>query len=103
MLVTLENIDKLAWEKMDNLLPAIIQDGATGSVLMQGFMNKEALTATLTSQKATFFSRSKLRLWVKGETSDNFLMVNQVLTDCDYDSLLINATPKGPTCNLGFR
>ncbi|GLX80930.1 bifunctional phosphoribosyl-AMP cyclohydrolase/phosphoribosyl-ATP diphosphatase HisIE [Thalassotalea eurytherma] len=103
MLVTLENIDKLAWEKMDNLLPAIIQDGATGSVLMQGFMNKEALRATLTNKKATFFSRSKQRLWVKGETSDNFLMVNQVLTDCDYDSLLINATPKGPTCHLGFR
>ena len=100
MQVTLENIDSLAWEKMDNLLPAIIQDAATGSVLMQGFMNQEALTATLTTEKATFFSRSKQRLWMKGESSNNTLDVKQVLADCDKDCLLIAAEPNGPTCHL---
>lgn len=100
MQVTLDNIDSLAWEKMDNLLPAIIQDAATGSVLMQGFMNQEALTATLTTEKATFFSRSKQRLWMKGESSNNTLDVKQVLADCDKDCLLIAAEPNGPTCHL---
>jgi len=100
MLVTLENSQELAWDKMDNLLPAIIQDAATGAVLMQGFMNKEALNATLTSGKATFFSRSKQRLWMKGESSNNTLDVKQVLADCDKDCLLIAANPNGPTCHL---
>lgn len=100
MLVTLENSQELAWDKMDNLLPAIIQDAATGAVLMQGFMNQEALTATLTSGKATFFSRSKQRLWMKGESSNNTLDVKQVLADCDKDCLLIAANPNGPTCHL---
>ncbi|WP_159821080.1 bifunctional phosphoribosyl-AMP cyclohydrolase/phosphoribosyl-ATP diphosphatase HisIE [Colwellia sp. 20A7] len=101
MLVTIDNINELAWDKMDNLIPAIIQHAATGAVLMQGFMCQEALTATLTSGKATFFSRSKQALWVKGETSGNFLNVEQVLTDCDQDSLLIACNPIGPTCHLG--
>ena len=100
MLVTLENSQELAWDKMDNLLPAIIQDAATGAVLMQGFMNEEALKATLTSGKATFFSRSKQRLWMKGESSNNTLDVQQVLADCDKDCLLIAANPNGPTCHL---
>ncbi|WP_426360053.1 bifunctional phosphoribosyl-AMP cyclohydrolase/phosphoribosyl-ATP diphosphatase HisIE [Pseudocolwellia sp. HL-MZ19] len=100
MLVTLENSQELAWDKMDNLLPAIIQDAATGAVLMQGFMNEEALNATLTSGKATFFSRSKQRLWMKGESSNNTLDVQQVLADCDKDCLLIAANPNGPTCHL---
>ena len=100
MQVTLENIDTLAWDKMDNLLPAIIQDAATGTVLMQGFMNQEALKATLTTEKATFFSRSKQRLWMKGESSNNTLDVKQVLADCDKDCLLIAAEPNGPTCHL---
>lgn len=100
MLVTLDNATSLAWEKMDNLLPAIIQDAATGAVLMQGFMNQEALTATLTSGKATFFSRSKQRLWMKGESSNNTLEVQQVLADCDKDCLLIATKPNGPTCHL---
>jgi len=100
MLVTLENSQDLAWDKMDNLLPAIIQDAATGAVLMQGFMNHEALNATLTSGKATFFSRSKKRLWMKGESSNNTLEVKQVLADCDKDCLLIAANPNGPTCHL---
>ena len=101
MLVTTNNIDDLAWKKMDNLIPAIIQNSATGAVLMQGYMNQASLTATLTTGKATFFSRSKQALWVKGETSGNFLNVEQVLTDCDQDSLLISCQPIGPSCHLG--
>lgn len=101
MLVNKENINELAWQKMDNLIPAIIQHAATGAVLMQGYMNQASLTATLASGKATFFSRSKQALWVKGETSGNFLNVEQVLTDCDQDSLLIACTPIGPSCHLG--
>jgi phosphoribosyl-ATP pyrophosphohydrolase/phosphoribosyl-AMP cyclohydrolase len=101
VLVTTENINELAWQKMDNLIPAIIQHAATGAVLMQGFMNKESLVATLDTGKATFFSRSKQGLWIKGETSGNFLNVHEVITDCDQDSLLIACTPIGPTCHLG--
>ena len=101
MLVNQENMKDLAWHKMDNLIPAIIQHAATGAVLMQGYMNQTSLTATLESGKATFFSRSKQTLWVKGESSGNFLHVKQVLTDCDQDSLLIACTPIGPTCHLG--
>ena len=101
MLVTLKNIEQLAWHKMDNLIPTIIQHRATGAVLMQAYMNKESLTATLNSGKATFFSRSKQALWVKGETSGHFLNVKQILTDCDQDSLLIACTPIGPSCHLG--
>jgi phosphoribosyl-ATP pyrophosphohydrolase/phosphoribosyl-AMP cyclohydrolase len=101
VLVTNDNFADLAWQKMNNLIPAIVQHAATGAILMQGFMNQEALTATLTSGKATFYSRSKQALWLKGETSDNFLNVRQVLTDCDKDSLLIACIPMGPTCHLG--
>lgn len=101
MLVNKDNINELAWQKMDNLIPAIIQHAATGAVLMQGYMSKESLSATLTSGKATFFSRSKQALWVKGETSGNFLNVEQVLSDCDKDSLLIACSPIGPSCHLG--
>ena len=101
MLVTNDNINDLAWQKMDNLIPAIIQHAATGAVLMQGYMNQASLQASLTTGKATFFSRSKQALWVKGETSGNFLEVKQVLTDCDNDSLLIACQPIGPSCHLG--
>ncbi len=101
MLVTKDNIAELAWQKMDNLIPAIIQHAATGAVLMQGYMNQDSLAATLETGKATFYSRSKQGLWVKGETSGNFLEVKQVLTDCDSDSLLIACQPIGPTCHLG--
>jgi len=101
MLVTLENISELSWEKMANLIPAIIQHQDTGAILMQGYMNAESLKQTLTTGKATFFSRSKQAQWVKGETSGNFLNVTQVLTDCDNDSLLIACRPMGPTCHLG--
>ena len=101
MLVTTENINELAWQKMDDLLPAIIQHAATGAILMQGYMSQESLAVTLSTGKATFFSRSKQALWVKGETSGNFLNIQQVLSDCDQDSLLIACTPIGPSCHLG--
>jgi len=101
MLVSKDNINELAWQKMDNLIPAIIQHAATGAVLMQGYMSQASLIATLETGKATFFSRSKQALWVKGETSGNFLEVKQVLADCDSDSLLIACDPIGPSCHLG--
>lgn len=101
MLVTIENIEQLAWDKMNNLIPAIIQHQDTGAILMQGYMNKASLSATFETGKATFFSRSKQALWVKGETSGNFLHVSQVLTDCDQDSLLLACRPIGPSCHLG--
>lgn len=101
MLVNSDNMNDLAWNKMHNLIPAIIQHASTGAVLMQGYMNQASLAATLESGKATFFSRSKQALWVKGETSGNFLEVKQVLTDCDNDSLLIACEPIGPSCHLG--
>lgn len=101
MLVTQENLKTLAWEKMENLIPAIIQHYKTGAILMQGYMNEASLTETLKTSKATFFSRSKQALWVKGETSGHFLNVKQVLADCDKDSLLISCAPIGPSCHLG--
>lgn len=101
MLVTQENLKTLAWEKMENLIPAIIQHHKTGAILMQGYMNEASLTETLKTSKATFFSRSKQALWVKGETSGHFLNVKQVLADCDKDSLLISCAPIGPSCHLG--
>jgi phosphoribosyl-ATP pyrophosphohydrolase/phosphoribosyl-AMP cyclohydrolase len=91
----------LAWDKMDGLLPAIVQDEATGQVLMLGYMDREALAATLKSGFATFFSRSKARLWQKGETSGNRLAVRGVFADCDDDALLVKAEPGGATCHLG--
>jgi phosphoribosyl-ATP pyrophosphohydrolase/phosphoribosyl-AMP cyclohydrolase len=91
---------KLAWEKGDGLLPAIIQHAVSGEVLMLGFMNEEALTATETSGRVTFYSRSKGRLWTKGETSHHFLNVVEIAIDCDHDTLLILAKPEGPTCHL---
>lgn len=85
----------------DSLLPAIIQDFQTQKVLMLGFMNAEAFKKTEESGKVTFYSRSKQRLWTKGEESGNFLNVKQVLLDCDNDTLLIKAEPMGPTCHTG--
>ena len=87
--------------KGDGLLPAIIQDATTAKVLMQGYMNAEALDKTRKEGKVTFWSRSKERLWTKGETSGNFLLVEDILLDCDQDSILIKATPQGPTCHTG--
>jgi phosphoribosyl-AMP cyclohydrolase / phosphoribosyl-ATP pyrophosphohydrolase len=85
----------------DGLVPAIIQDDKTGKVLMLGFMNEEALQKTKESGKVTFFSRSKNRLWTKGEESGNFLLLKNILIDCDNDSLLIKAEPLGPVCHTG--
>ncbi len=85
----------------DGLLPAVVQDDQTGKVLMLGYMNAEAYAKTQAEGIVTFFSRSKQRLWTKGETSANFLHVKQLLVDCDGDTLLIKATPDGPTCHTG--
>jgi phosphoribosyl-ATP pyrophosphohydrolase/phosphoribosyl-AMP cyclohydrolase len=101
MLITKNNISQLAWEKMSGMIPAIIQHQDTGAVLMQGYMNADALAQTLESGLATFYSRTKQALWCKGETSGNYLKVSQVVTDCDQDSLLIACRPQGPTCHLG--
>ena len=85
----------------DGLVPAIIQDFKTHKVLMLGFMNDVALQKTMSEGKVTFYSRSKQRLWTKGEESGNHLMVKEVLSDCDDDTLLIKAEPLGPTCHTG--
>ena len=95
------NIDNLAWEKMDGLIPAIVQDFLDGRVLMQGFMNKEALEVTLDTGKVTFWSRSREQLWTKGETSGHTLDLVDIHPDCDGDCLLVRAHPEGPTCHLG--
>ncbi len=85
----------------DGLVPVIIQDYKTNVVLMLGFMNAEALEKTQAEAKVTFYSRTKQRLWTKGETSNNFLLVKDIKVDCDNDTLLIKAEPKGPTCHTG--
>lgn len=101
--LTSADADALAWAKMGGLLPAIVQDERSGQVLMLGYMNREALDATLATGQVTFHSRSKERLWIKGETSGNILCVAAVHADCDGDALLVLADPVGPTCHLGTR
>jgi phosphoribosyl-ATP pyrophosphohydrolase/phosphoribosyl-AMP cyclohydrolase len=93
--------EALAWQKMSGLLPAIVQDAFDGRVLMQAFMNREALQQTLDGGRVTFWSRSRECLWTKGETSSNFLTLHSIHADCDQDCLLVLATPSGPTCHLG--
>lgn len=85
----------------DNLIPVIIQDAITKNVLMLGYMNKEAYTKTINTKKVTFFSRTKKRLWTKGEESGNFLELIDIKNDCDNDTLLVTVNPKGPTCHTG--
>lgn len=85
----------------DGLVPAIIQDNQTGKVLMLGFMNQEAVDATMSQQKVTFFSRTKNRLWTKGEESGHYLTLVNMQLDCDEDTLLIKAIPNGPVCHTG--
>ena len=96
-----KEITQLDFEKMGGLVPAIIQDSATQKVLMLGFMNEEALRQTVDTGKVTFFSRTKGRLWTKGEQSGNFLHVKSIRQDCDHDTLLIKAEPCGPVCHTG--
>jgi phosphoribosyl-ATP pyrophosphohydrolase/phosphoribosyl-AMP cyclohydrolase len=95
---TMKNLD---FNKSDGLIPAIVQDAQTNVVLMLGFMNEAAYQATVESGKVTFYSRTKQRLWTKGETSGHFLHVAEILSDCDSDTLLIKARPSGPACHTG--
>lgn len=91
----------LDWDKGGGLLPAVVQDWRSGAVLMLGYMDRAALEQTRKSGKVTFFSRSKQRLWTKGETSGNFLLLESLHADCDGDTLLVRARPQGPVCHLG--
>jgi phosphoribosyl-ATP pyrophosphohydrolase/phosphoribosyl-AMP cyclohydrolase len=95
------DIQSLDFQKTDGLLPCIVQDINTHVVLMLGYMNREALERTLSENKLTFYSRTKQRLWTKGETSGNFLHLKEVMIDCDSDTLLFKVTPEGPTCHTG--
>ena len=97
---TAEFIDRVAWEKMDSLVPAIVQNAQTGRVLMLGYMNRESLAATIDTGLVTFYSRSRKTLWCKGEISGNTLEFVSVSLDCDQDTLLVQANPAGPTCHL---
>ena len=92
---------KIDFSKLDGLVPCIVQDAKTHCVLMLGFMNEEAFQKTVTEKRVTFFSRTKQRLWTKGETSGNFLDVVEMMLDCDQDTLLIKAHPIGPVCHTG--
>ena len=92
---------KINFDKHNGLIPAVIQDYRTGKVLMLGFMNHEAFDKTLKEGKVTFYSRTKKSLWTKGETSGNYLLVKDIIEDCDEDTLLIKADPMGPVCHTG--
>ena len=95
------DINTLDWEKMDGLIPAVIQDAFDGRVLMQAYMNKEAVQATIDSGRVTFWSRSREALWTKGETSGNYLELLSIHPDCDGDCLLVMTRPHGPICHRG--
>jgi len=92
---------KLDFSKLDGLVPCVIQDSVSMKVLMLGFMNEEAYQKTLAEKRVTFYSRTKKRLWTKGETSGHYLQLVDVIVDCDNDTLLIKAIPHGPTCHTG--
>jgi phosphoribosyl-ATP pyrophosphohydrolase/phosphoribosyl-AMP cyclohydrolase len=98
--IYMNNID---FNKCNGLVPAVIQDYTTLQVLMTGFMNREALSLTISEGKVTFFSRSRNRLWTKGETSGNFLYVKEITADCDNDTILIKVEPAGPVCHTGSK
>ena len=95
------DIQTLDFDKTQGLIPCIVQDAKTNNVLMLGYMNREALDKTLAENKLTFYSRTKQRLWTKGETSGNYLHLVDVKIDCDNDTLLLKVTPQGPTCHTG--
>jgi len=99
--VTVSDIASLDFAKGDGLLPAVVQHAGTGAVLMLGYMNSDALRETFSRRHVVFFSRSKQRLWEKGETSGHFLELESVRTDCDRDTLLVTAWPHGPVCHVG--
>ena len=101
MKLTQSTISELAWDKMEGLIPAIVQNAVTGKVLMQGYVNEDALNKTFDTGYVTFFSRSKQRLWTKGETSGHTLNLVSMSADCDKDSILVLANPIGPTCHTG--
>src|SRR5574344_2601269 len=101
MFIDPQAAQRLDWAKGDGLLPAVIQDADTLRVLMLGYMDEGALAMTCDSGKVTFFSRSKQRLWMKGESSENYLDVVRIEVDCDNDTLLVLARPQGPTCHRG--
>ena len=98
---TMLDVNQLDWTKSNDLLSAIVQHYLTGEVLMLGYMNAEALLQTQISGQVTFYSRSKQRLWTKGESSGHVLFLKSIRRDCDADTLLVQAEPKGPTCHLG--
>ncbi|MBK8391073.1 MAG: bifunctional phosphoribosyl-AMP cyclohydrolase/phosphoribosyl-ATP diphosphatase HisIE [Saprospiraceae bacterium] len=95
------DIENIKYDAVSGLIPAIVQDCITGKVLMLGYMNRPAIDKTLEEGKVTFFSRSKDRLWTKGESSENYLILSEISIDCDLDALLIKALPQGPTCHTG--
>ncbi|SLM63000.1 MULTISPECIES: bifunctional phosphoribosyl-AMP cyclohydrolase/phosphoribosyl-ATP diphosphatase HisIE [Dickeya] len=100
-MLTEQQQSQLDWQKTDGMMPVIVQHAVSGEVLMMGYMNQDALQATLQSGKVTFYSRTKQRLWTKGESSGHFLNVVSITPDCDNDTLLILVNPIGPTCHLG--
>ena len=95
------NTEQLNWKKQDGLIPAIIQEANSGKVLMLGYINQTALTKTMGSKRVTFYSRSREKLWTKGETSGYFLDVVDILADCDFDTLLVLVNSHGPACHEG--
>lgn len=100
-MLTEQQLAQLDWVKTDGMMPAIVQHAVSGEVLMHGYMNEAALAKTLETGKVTFWSRTKQRLWTKGETSEHFLHTVSITPDCDNDTLLILVNPVGPTCHLG--
>jgi phosphoribosyl-ATP pyrophosphohydrolase/phosphoribosyl-AMP cyclohydrolase len=99
--MNLADVEQLDWAKGDGLLPAVVQDARSGVVLMLGFMNRDALRTTLAEKRVTFWSRTRQRLWTKGETSGNWIEADSVTMDCDRDTLLVIGRPAGPVCHTG--
>lgn len=95
------DVSKIQFDKLNGIVPCVIQDSTTRNVLMLGFMTEEALRKTIAEKKVTFYSRSKKRLWTKGETSGHFLQLDDIKVDCDNDTLLVSVRPSGPTCHTG--
>lgn len=95
------DVQKLQFDKLNGIVPCVVQDSTTRTVLMLGFMTPEALTKTIAEKRVTFYSRSKKRLWTKGETSGHYLELHDIVMDCDSDTLLVTVRPNGPTCHTG--